>query len=90
MVKQAHSVETDAFVVVGVGVVRIDLDRDRVVFDCHFKHTKLIVGKSSVKEGFEMVRIYFESLRVQLDCRMVVALFASAIALGMELLRLLF
>lgn len=56
------SVQRNAFVVIGEGVLRLNTDRSGVVLNGEIKLAQLIVGEPSIKQCFEVRRHYRKRL----------------------------
>ena len=79
----ASPVKRDALVVVGVRILRVDLDGCGVVTDGVVELTQLVVRKATVEECLEVIGVNLECFRVEFDSLVVVASLAGSIALRM-------
>ena len=89
LIKVTPSIKRNTLVIISVSVSWINLNRSCVVLNRQAKLAKFIVGETSVEECFEMVRINFQSLRIQVNCLIVIAKLARRVALGVKNLSLL-
>lgn len=87
--KFAHSVQTDAFIIIGECILGFDFDRIAVVSNGLLKLTELVMSETAVKKRLEMIRENFKSLSVILHRKLVIALLARLVSFSVILLRLL-
>ena len=68
LVEVTHPIERYTLIVISECVLRVNLYRSRVVSYRKLVLSLLIVGESSVEQGFKMLRVNLEGLSVQLNC----------------------
>lgn len=87
--EETHPIERNALIVVCECVLGLYFDRLRVILDSLLKLAQLVVSEASVEKSLEMVWEDLKSLRVVLHRKVVIALFAGLVPLGVVLLGVL-
>jgi hypothetical protein len=63
----AHSVQTDALVVISERIIWLHLNGERIVGDGSVELAQLVVCKASVEKSLEMTRVHLQRFGVKLN-----------------------